>query len=414
MTGALKKPFTLAIDQIRRGETADWLVVAVAVSLPWSTSLTAILIALWLIAVVPMLDIASVRREIMTPVGGVPVLLWALAVVGMLWADVDWSERFGGLRGYHKLLLIPLLLAQFRRSERARWVILGFFISALALLVLSWLTPYSGSWGRENADVGVPVKDYILQSEIFAICALGLLGQAVEWRTQRPQLAVAAIVAAAFFIANIIYVATSRTTLVIIAGLLLVFGFRQFGLKGMIAVGILGGAFASLFWVSSPYLRDRVTQAIEQVRDYPASNTETSIGLRLEFWKKSIEFVAAAPIIGHGTGTIATLFRRSASGHTGVAAVVTGNPHNQILAVAIQLGFIGSLALISMWIVHLTLFSERTLAGLYGLTIVASNVVGSLFNSHLFDFTQGWIYVFGVGMLGGAVLERTQAETKLA
>lgn len=89
MTRAVKKLFTLVIDQIRRGETADWLVVAIAVSLPWSTSLTAILIVLWLIAVVPALDIASVRREIMTPVGGVPVLLWALAVVGMLWADVD-------------------------------------------------------------------------------------------------------------------------------------------------------------------------------------------------------------------------------------------------------------------------------------------------------------------------------------
>ena len=197
------------------------------------------------------------------------MLLWALAVVGMLWADVDWSERFGGLRGYHKLLLIPLLLAQFRRSERARWVILGFFISAFALLVLSWLTPYPGSWGRENADIGVPVKDYILQSGIFAICALGLLAQAVEWRARRPQLALAAVIVAAFFIANNIYVATSRTTLVIIVGLLLLFGFRQFGWKGMLAVGILGGTLASLFWVSSPYLRDRVTQVIEEVRDYP-------------------------------------------------------------------------------------------------------------------------------------------------
>src|SRR5262245_52622080 len=229
MTGAVKRPFTLVIDQIRRGEAADWLVVAIAVSLPWSTSLTAVLIVLWLIAVVPILDIPSLRREIMAPVGGVPVLLWGLAVVGMLWADVDWHERFGGLRSYHKLLLIPLLLVQFRHSERTRWVILGFLGSALALLMLSWLTPHPGIFGNPKADVGVPVKDYILQSGIFAICAFGLLGQAVEWRAQRPQLALAAVVAAAFFLANIIYVATSRTTLVIIVGLLLLFAFRQFG-----------------------------------------------------------------------------------------------------------------------------------------------------------------------------------------
>jgi hypothetical protein len=32
------------------------------------------------------------------------------------------------------------------------------------------------------------------------------------------------------------------------------------------------------------------------------------------------------------------------------------------------------------------------------------NIVSSLFNSHLFDFTQGWLYVFGVGVVGGVVL----------
>jgi O-antigen ligase len=32
---------------------------------------------------------------------------------------------------------------------------------------------------------------------------------------------------------------------------------------------------------------------------------------------------------------------------------------------------------------------------------VFQNVTASTFNSHLFDFTQGWFYVFGIGVLGG-------------
>jgi hypothetical protein len=32
---------------------------------------------------------------------------------------------------------------------------------------------------------------------------------------------------------------------------------------------------------------------------------------------------------------------------------------------------------------------------------VVQNVVSSLFNSHLFDFQEGWIYVLGVGVAGG-------------
>jgi hypothetical protein len=37
---------------------------------------------------------------------------------------------------------------------------------------------------------------------------------------------------------------------------------------------------------------------------------------------------------------------------------------------------------------------------------VVQNIVSSLFNSHLFDFTAGWLYVFGVGVVGGMVLRQ--------
>jgi hypothetical protein len=34
---------------------------------------------------------------------------------------------------------------------------------------------------------------------------------------------------------------------------------------------------------------------------------------------------------------------------------------------------------------------------------VVENFVSSLLNSHLFDFTEGWIYVLAVGIAGGMV-----------
>ena len=230
-----ERPFTGFIDRLRSGEIADWLVVAIAVFLPWSTTAIAILIPILAVAVLASLDVASVRRELMTPAGGLPVLLWGLVAVGMLWADVEWSERIHGLRGYHKLLGIPLLLAHFRRSDRAQWAILAFLFSSLVLLALSWLTPYRGFLGRPKAEFGVPFKDYLSQSGIFAICAFGLLGQAVEWwRMQRGRLATAALIAAAAFIANIVFMATARSTLLVMAVLLLLFGFLQFRWKGML------------------------------------------------------------------------------------------------------------------------------------------------------------------------------------
>ena len=260
-----ERSFADFMDRTRKGETADWLVVAIALMLPWSTTAVAILVPLWLIALLASLDVASVRRELMTPAGGLPVLLWALAAAGMLWADVEWSERIQGLRGYHKLLAIPLLLAQFRRSDRAMWVIYAFLFSSLVLLTLSWLTPYRGFLGRPKAEYGVPFKDYISQSGIFAICAFGLLGQAAEWwRMQRGRLTAAALIVAAIFVANIVFMATARSTLLIMAVLLLLFGFLQFRWKGVLAVVMLAVALASVSWVASSYLRERVTDLVEE------------------------------------------------------------------------------------------------------------------------------------------------------
>jgi O-antigen ligase len=400
-----------AIHAPRLGQIADGLAAAVAVSLPWSTSATSILIVLWILAVVPTLDIASVRREVLSAAGGLPVLLWAFGVAGMLWADVSWSERIAGLSGFHKLLLIPLLLAQFRRSPHANWVIVGFLASSVVLLVVSWalvLTPGLSWRGRE---LGVPVKNYILQSAIFAICAFGLLGQAAELWRARTRLALMLLVLAAAFIANIGYVATARTTLVVLAVMVVLFGLRQFGWKGAIGACLVGGMLAGVVWVSSPYLRARVSVAVEQVLTYGTSDVDTPVGLRLEYWRKSLAFVAEAPVIGHGTGTIPALFRRDATVET-IPSLMTTNPHSQVLTVAVQLGLLGTVMLIAMWIAHLVLFRDGTLVAWFGLVLVTYNIVSSLFNSHLFDFGQGWLYVFGVGLAGGVVLRGASTETR--
>ncbi len=106
-------------------------------------------------------------------------------------------------------------------------------------------------------------------------------------------------------------------------------------------------------------------------------------------------------MLGHGTGTIETLFRRAAAAQPD--ALVTANPHSQVFAVAVQLGIVGAALLIAMWLAHLALFTAATPIAWFGLIVVVQNIVGSLFNSHLSDFTQGWIYVLGVGVLGGAL-----------
>jgi O-antigen ligase len=416
MTSLRAKP----LDRQLLKELADWLAVAVAISLPWSTSASGILIALWLVALLPILDVAAVRRELLTSAGGLPVLLWTFAIVGMLWADVTWSERFAGLGGFHRLLIIPLLLAQFRRSEHGVFVLCGFLASATCLLVTSWafaLIPALGVHGKlgYNGKIyGVPVKDYITQSSIFLNCALALVGAACEhWRKQEKLIAVLLVVLASLFLANIGFVITSRTTLFVAPFLVVALGWRQFRCKGVLAACLVTVVLGGALWLTSSFVRDRALQSFADIRAYLSENEGSSVGMHLEYLRKSVLFVEAAPLIGHGTGTIPQQFRNAAVGQSGVSALVSVNPHNQVFTVAIQLGLVGAGILLAMWSAHLMLFRDGGLTAWIGMIVVLENVISSLFNSHLFDFTQGWLYVFGVGIAGGMVL-RQRDDTSAA
>lgn len=398
---------TFAFDRARLARVADWLAVGVAVAMPWSISASQILTAAWLLALIPTLDAAEIRRELRGAAGGLPVLLWLLALAGMLWANVPWSERYAGLEGFHKLLVIPLLLAQFRRSERGIHVVHGFFFSCTAMLLASW--GLMALWKCCSVYVpgkipGLLVKDYIAQSSEFLVCAFGLLGFAAErWKRGDPRPAFGAALLACLFLANIFYIAPGRTAIVIMPALLIICGFYYFGWRGVAAALVAGAIIAAAAWAASPLLRGRIMVSVSEVRAYEQEGTASSSAIRLELWKKSLGIIATAPAVGHGTGSIPEQFG------SGVFGQLSVNPHNQVFAVAIQLGLIGTAALIAMWLAHLALFRGGGLMAWIGIVLVVQNLASAPFNSHLFDSFHGWLYAFGVGVVGGIALRGRRA-----
>ena len=397
-------------DRERSRWLSDWLAVALVAALPWSTSAVGILSALWLAAVLPSLRVTDVRRVLATPAGGLPVVLCAIALIGMVWAfDITLADRWDGLRAFLKLLFIPLLMAHFSRSERGPWVIVGFLVSCGVLLTLSWalvLVPGFATIWPFGRQVGMPVRDYIAQSSELTVCIFLLFKLALDdWRMDRRGRAAIWLALAALSFINILYVSSGRTVLVVIPVLLVLFVVLYLSWRSAIAV-VIGAVLVGVIAVAlAPPAVTRLIEAGTDLRDYRSDGRESGGTFRLDFWRKAIGFVVKAPVIGHGTGSIREQYRKSTVNQTGLSAHESSNPHNQTLAVAIQLGLVGTAVMFAMWLAHLMMFRSRELVAWVGLLVVVPNIVGSLFNSHLFNSAHGWGYVLGFGIAAGMMLK---------
>jgi O-antigen ligase len=393
--------------------TTDVFFILVAVSLPWSTSLVAIFAVAALITMAPFFDAKTFLEILKRPVSFLPVALFLLAAAGTLWSDAPWGERFYSVGPAAKLLMVPVLFYHFERTARGLQVFVAFLVSCVLLMAMSWLVAFDPHLAlKPGAEYGVPVKNYIDQSQEFALCAVVLAYPVISLlRAGRP---VAALLLSAIilgFLVNMAFVVVSRTALVTIPVMLAVFAFLHLRWKTSVIIFCAALALSALAFTASPKLRWTIETFSRDYALYKEENRATSMGLRLEYWQKSLRFIANAPMLGHGTGSTQRLFEQAAVGRVGAAADVVRNPHNQTLNVAIQWGVLGIILLYAMWSSHLWLFRSDGLMAWIGLMVVVQNFFTSLFNSHIFDFNEGWMYVLGVGIAGAAMLKARPAQS---
>ncbi|MGY8662312.1 O-antigen ligase family protein [Bradyrhizobium sp. UFLA05-109] len=387
--------------------SADLLAAMIAASLPWSTSLPSIFVGLWLLVLTPTIDWRDYARCLRQPAFALPFAFLGLALAGLLWSDAAWADRLHAIKPVAKLIIIPPLLYHIRRSERGAWVFAAFLASCALLAIFSWIVLFHPEWKlTATASAGVPVKNYIDQSQEFTLCAFALaLPTLTLWRERRLTVTLGCLALILLFVTNMLFVASARTALLCMPVLLALFAWRHLGRHAALLLLAAAVAASLLAWTTSPYLRQRITDVAVEYQHGHEDISHASTAQRLTYWRKAIASFAEAPLLGHGTGSIKRQFERAAVGQAGLEAEVVNNPHNQTLNVAVQWGLLGVVLLYAMWLVHLSLFTGDSLAAWIGLVVVVQNVTSSLLNSHLFDFHAGWIYVLGVGVAGGMTLK---------
>jgi O-antigen ligase len=195
--------------------------------------------------------------------------------------------------------------------------------------------------------------------------------------------------------------------------LVLWLGYGRWSLRGVaiatIALAALLGS--ALQW--APNFQMRVEQAADEAQDYERHQAtgETSIGLRLHFWKRSAQWLVRHPLLGAGTGGWSDAYNEATKGGPQFLHDRRYmHPHNEYVHLAVQLGSTGLALFAALLIVAFR--RARSLPGVYAALatgFVIAFAVGSLVNDFLHDSTEGHLWAILGGALFGAA---PQAEAR--
>lgn len=392
--------------------------IATAFFLPFSTSGQAIGVSVFAVLALLTLDRDRFVTTMRMPAAWLPVALFALILVGVLWSMLPLADAIKWVGPYAKLLLIPLLLATAVTPRQALHIGYGFLASCVVILMLSYsaiLWP-TGPWTWFKS-IGVPFKDNAVQSECFAICALGLgLGAVRVWSDGDRRRAVAIGLLGLLFFVDIFLIFVSKTGMLVAFTMVAILVIAIGGWRTAFIVGIPIVVIVAATLAMSPGAKSRFGEMASDVTA-GTETTNVSTASRIDFWSKATEFLKQAPLLGHGTGSIRPLYQSLEATRPSPYGAAVADPHNQFLHIALQVGLIGGAILLAMWLAHVRLLTGRDFASdfasVMGLGIFAMTVVGSLFNSHISQVTQGMLYCLGVGLCGTVILPRTTTPAHL-
>ncbi len=322
------------------------------------------------------------------------VLFFGLFLVGLSYTTVPLPEALHTLIKYSKFLLGFFLFSTFRHEKTAVYAFAAFLCSAGITLLFS-LLKFFADWDllhRFISDSGV-FKDHIFTGFLLAFSSYcyALLAFSMK-KGGRWFFSLLFLVT----VYDVLFINLGRSGYVVLLSLILLLAWQQFSWRGLFAsilVSIL--LFSGLSFLPANF-KDRLNLVHREINQYHHGNFDTSVGLRLEFYKNSLKLLAQHPWIGTGTGSFS-------HDYCDVAAekqFVTQNPHNEYLNIAVQFGLLGVVALLAMFLVHWR--QSFRLIGIrqrFAQAVLTTIVVGSIFNSWLMDVSQGCFYVFFSALL---------------
>jgi len=371
-----------------------------AASVPISLAATSISKLIMFIFGLVVLGMAVARRkplpqltQVRTP--AVVLLMLAALAFSLAYTSAPLPQALNDLGKYGKLLVIPLVLALVR-TQREALLALGLYMAAQAfvvvtsyLLSMDLVLPWVLKPRSERLSIGTVYSSYLDQS----IMTAGLAALSWHLRGEFPgrhgrKLAIGLVLLCTVNVLFFLPGRSGHVALLVAIGLALFWAIPGRGKWTALVVPPLLLAAAMAL---SPQLRERVSAVVTESQAYRLGDTTpTSSGLRLGFWRRSVEAFQERPLVGHGVGSWNAEYRRLEGSEVNPFFRDLRNPHQEYLLWAVQLGIVGValfLALLLALVRDASRFRPDIRHGAQSLVAMLAAVC--LFNATLFDALIG-------------------------
>jgi len=321
------------------------------------------------------------------------MILFLLLVIGLSYSPAPLPESLAVLKKYRELFYFVVTVSLVMNHPQAAQRAEDGFVAGCVLLLLVSYAMFLGLIPTHK--FGYSIVYHITHSFFMAVLAFWCLQRAFN---RVPHLV--RIFWLLLFIAatvNLFYIAPGRTGMLVYIALLLLTLIQRLPWQYSIPAGLLTAALIAVAFYSSSNFSTRVMEALDEIQNYQAESSRTSLGMRFDWWQNSLQLISEKPLFGHGTGSFS---KAQAALIEGTKTKATDNPHNEYLLLGVQSGLLGTglfvAFLLSLIVRSISLLPPQRFL-LQG--VVVAMAAGCLMNSFLLDSHPGHFFAVLAGLL---------------
>lgn len=379
---------------------ARWLLISELVFLLFSTALTNVVE----LAIFALFISSSTLRQCFMQAIKQPMVIATLGfylwiLIASIYGIETWGESLGSVWGWRKIMLLPLAMSLFNDEIWKNKLLIVFINTVCFFALLSFVCYFFDIHMRNEGLPSIVVRNHATQGIVFSVaafCIATILISMPTLFTQRQKYSYTFVMIA--LLLNVLYLTPGRSGYLALIVLTLVTITSYAILHKRIIIPILVFAMLPLTLLSSPTVKERITQGINEMQQYNTADSATSMGIRILLWKNTIELIQERPVFGYGSGAFQKAYTPKVANEAEWTHNIVHDPHNQYLKIITEQGLIGLGAFIIMLLSSLRQTSNipyRTL----GIGILLVWMGNSLFSSHFSTFSEGrfiflWCGVF--------------------